>query len=286
MTPHLSPAITSFFCLSSRKSFCNDRLCLFTPRCFLYALRLGFCVPEPLSPHLSSRPMMSALPQSSADCSILNSVGLSAAFDRADHAESWRESLPGRGNCKHKGPEIETEEKAGVARAQRVGVRAEKAEVSRGLITWPPVHWSEASALGLAQSRCPLLAIVIVTSAKCGRGGKRAEKIPGLEDSSQASYIHYVGCWARACEPMSRESICCHCPPPPRTPDTLSWWNAPDPVILSGYLRVSFLLQREQKWAVSPVKKEMTKIPTMRSQCGLGTETSPGVLSDFPDYSK
>lgn len=121
VTPHLSPAVTSFFCLPSRKSFCNYCLCLFTPRCFLSALRLGFCVPEPLRPHLSCRPIMSALPQSSADCSVLNLVGLSAAFDRADHAESWRESLPGRENCKHNGPEIETEEKVGVVRAQRVG---------------------------------------------------------------------------------------------------------------------------------------------------------------------
>lgn len=121
VTPHFSPAVTSFFCLPSRKSFCNYCLCLFTPRCFLSALRLGICVPEPLRPHLSSRPIMSALPPSSADCSILNLVGLSAAFDRADHAESWRESLPGRGNCKHNGPELETEEKAGVVRAQRVG---------------------------------------------------------------------------------------------------------------------------------------------------------------------
>lgn len=88
----------------------------------------------------------------------------------------------------HQGPEIETGEKAGGARAQRVGVRAEKAEVSRGLI---PVHWSEASALGLAQSRCPVLAIVIVTSAKCGEGGKPAEKIPGLEELSFESSVLY-----------------------------------------------------------------------------------------------
>lgn len=67
---------------------------------------------------------MSALPQSGADCSILNLVGLSAAFDRACHAEGWRESLPGRGNHKHKGPEIETEGKAGLVRAQRGGSKS------------------------------------------------------------------------------------------------------------------------------------------------------------------
>ena len=42
------------------------------------------------------------------------------------------------------------------------GVWAEKAEGCRGLITWHPVIWSEASAVGLAQNRGPVLAIIIV----------------------------------------------------------------------------------------------------------------------------
>lgn len=41
------------------------------------------------------------------------------------------------------------------------GVWAEKAEGFRGLITWHPVTWSEASAVGLAQNRCPVLAIIV-----------------------------------------------------------------------------------------------------------------------------
>lgn len=89
-----------------------------------------------------------------------------------------------RGNCKLKGPEIETKKRLVWLGHKGSGVRAKKAEVSRGLIIWHPVPWSEASALGLAQRRYPLLAIVIVNSAKCGRGGKGAEKIPGLEELS------------------------------------------------------------------------------------------------------
>lgn len=88
---------------------------------------------------------MSALPQFGGYGSILNSVGLSAVFDRVDHAESWKESLLDRGNCKRKGPEMETcsvgsgnrKKKSWCGRStEREKYEPEKDEVCRGRITW------------------------------------------------------------------------------------------------------------------------------------------------------